>query len=365
MLSWVVGLFGLAGLLYGAAPATRADQEGWHAAAVATTAGIGVGWSMWLVGRYTRRLVLSLAAVALLGVSGGAMTPLSAFGVVVVGLAALCAGTLVELLPAAVLALAGVAAAAVSATVAGDGLGELAATGIGALLGLLLGAGRRQQRVQERADAELAVERQRRRLEQERVELLAERNRLAREVHDVLAHTLSALSVQLTAVDSLMEDGVGAEEVRAAVARSRRLVVEGLQETRRAVRALRDEPMALDERLSALADGTGADFRIRGLARPLPPAVAMALWRLAQEALTNARKHAPGAPITMELAYGDTSVRLVIADSASGAEPDGELAATGGGYGLQGMRERVELLGGTFRAGPADGGWRVEAEVPA
>ncbi|WP_234379697.1 histidine kinase, partial [Streptomyces caniscabiei] len=131
------------------------------------------------------------------------------------------------------------------------GLSGLAATGIGALLGLLLGA----------------------------------RNRLAREVHDVLAHTLSALSVQLTAVDSLVEDGAGAGDVRATVGRSRRLVVEGLEEIRRAVRALRDEPVALDDQLAALAEGTGAALRIRDLARPLPP-TADDSWRLAQEALS-------------------------------------------------------------------------------
>ncbi|MFM9557580.1 histidine kinase dimerization/phosphoacceptor domain-containing protein [Streptomyces caniscabiei] len=76
-------------------------------------------------------------------------------------------------------------------------------------------------------------------------------HRLAREVHDVLAHTLSALSVQLTAVNGLVENGAGAGAVRAAVGRSRRLVVEGVEETRRTVRALRDEPVVLDDQLAA------------------------------------------------------------------------------------------------------------------
>ncbi|MBE4740813.1 histidine kinase [Streptomyces caniscabiei] len=116
---------------------------------------------------------------------------------------------------------------------------------------MLLGAARRQQWAREWAAAEPVVERQRRLLEHERVELLAEHNRLAREVHDVLAHTLSALSVQLTAVNGLVENGAGAGAVRAAVGRSRRLVVEGVEETRRTVRALRDEPVVLDDQLAA------------------------------------------------------------------------------------------------------------------
>ncbi|MFE2715278.1 sensor histidine kinase [Streptomyces mirabilis] len=361
-------MLGLAGLLYGAAQATRPGLDGRHLAALVLTVGIGLGWSGWLAGQYTGCPTLSLAAVALLSASGGAMVPLSAFGAVVVGVAALCAATLIELMPAAALGLVGVIAAAVAAAIVGQGFGGLPAAATGVLLGLLVGVARRQQRVRERADAELAVERERSLVEHERAELLAERNRIAREVHDVLAHTLSALAIQMTALDSLVEDGADAPEVRGAIGRSRRLVVEGLEETRRAVRTLRDEPVALDEQLAALADSAGAVFRPSGTVRSLPPTAGMALLRVTQEALTNARKHASGAPVTVELVYGETSTRLVVVTTAadeSGLAPAGELAATGSGYGLHGMRERVELLGGTFSAGPAGDGWRVEGEVPA
>ncbi|MBC9729785.1 histidine kinase [Streptomyces sp. TRM68367] len=78
----------------------------------------------------------------------------------------------------------------------------------------------------------------------------------------MLAHTLSALSVQMTALDSLVEDGAATDEVRAAIGRSSRLAVEGLEETRRAVWALREEPVALDEQLTALTESEGAAFRI-------------------------------------------------------------------------------------------------------
>ncbi len=364
-LGTVVGLLGLAGLLYGAAQATDPGLAEGHRTGLVLTAATGLGWCGWLVGPYGHRRLVSLSAVAVLAVTGGAMAASSTFGAVVVGVAALCAATLLELLPAAALAVGAVAAAAVAVTAAGQAAGRLPGVGIGALLGLILGVARRQQRVGMRADAELAVARERGFVEHERAELLAERNRIAREVHDVLAHTLSALSIQMTALDSLVEGGAGVREVQAAVGRSRRLVVEGLGEARRAVRALRDEPVALDEQLAALADGEGGIFRLGGCVRDLPAAAGRALLRVAQEALTNARKHAPGATVTVELAYDPSRVTLRVTNPApAGFRTESARELTGGGYGLHGMRERVELLGGTLSAGPSEGGWRVEAEVP-
>ncbi|MFF3379491.1 sensor histidine kinase [Streptomyces sp. NPDC002680] len=362
-----VSLLALAGLVYGAATATRISLGGWYPGGLLLTAGVGLGWAGWLAWRNTERVALALGAILLLAVSGGAMVPLSGFGAVVVGVSGLCAATRVELKYAVVLAGAGVVAAWVAFAVIGHGnVGTLAAAA-GAMVGLLLGVSRRQQQARTRADAELVVERERGAVEHERAELLAERNRIAREVHDVLAHTLSALSVQMTALDSLVESGADAPAVRAAIGRNRRLVVEGLEETRRAVQALRDQPVALDEQLSVLATGEGAALRTSGPTRSLPPAAGMALLRVAQEALTNARKHARDAQVTVELAYGDGHIGLTVTNTAApgpGQEPPDELAATGGGYGLHSMRERVELVGGTFSAGPDGEGWRVEAEVP-
>lgn len=362
-----VSLLALAGLVYGAATATRVALGGWYPGGLLLTAGVGLGWVGWLAWRHTERVALSLGAVLLLAVSGGAMVALSGFGAVVVGVSGLCAATRVELKFAVVLTGAGVVAAWVAFAMTGQGSVGVLAAAAGAMVGLLLGVSRRQQRVRMRADAELVVERERGAVEHERAELLAERNRIAREVHDVLAHTLSALSVQMTALDSLVEAGAEAHEIRAAIGRNRRLVVEGLEETRRAVQALRDQPVALDEQLSVLAVGEGAALRMSGPTRSLPPAAGVALLRVAQEALTNARKHARGAQVTVELAYGDGHTGLTVANTAGpgpGQEPPGELAATGGGYGLHSMRERVELVGGTFSAGPDGEGWRVEVEVP-
>ncbi|MGW5422129.1 sensor histidine kinase, partial [Streptomyces sp. NPDC003943] len=366
-----VGLLSLAGLVYGAVQATR-HATGRGPAALVLIVVMALAWIGWWVGSRSGRPALAVTSLAVLAGAGGAMAPLSSYSPVVVGVAALCAAGQVALRPAAALTGLGAVTATVALAVDGDGFTPLLAVTAGGLCGLLLGVVRRQRQESLWAQAELAVARERGAVEHERAELLAERNRIAREVHDVLAHTLSALSVQMTALDSLVEDGAASDDVREAIGRSRRLAVEGLEETRRAVRALRDEPVALAERIGSLAAGEGAAFRVTGTERPLPAAVALALVRAAQEALTNTRKHAPAAHVTVVLGFHAASTRLTVTNTAPvpaaphgpSTEPAGELAATGGGYGLTGMRERVELLGGTLTAGPHEGGWRVRVEVP-
>jgi signal transduction histidine kinase len=93
------------------------------------------------------------------------------------------------------------------------------------------------------------------------------------------------------------------------------------------------------------------------------PDLALAVYRTAQEAMTNVRKHAPGAPVALTLRYGTGDVELAV---ASGAPPGTErpLAGSGGGYGLTGLRERAELAGGEFTAGPDGDGWRVDVRIP-
>ena len=226
------------------------------------------------------------------------------------------------------------------------------------LAGTVLGTSRRDY--QERAARAAAVE-----LAQGRAELLAARNHLARELHDVLAHTLAATSLQLEALDAMMGDGQGRDPaVGEQLARIKRLVRDGLDEARGAVRALREDLPPLDQRLARLAAEADAGLSVSGRPRDLPPDVALALYRVAQEALTNVMKHAPGATAGMQLDYTDKGVSLAISNPSS---PGGAaaLASTGGGYGLQGIRERVLLLGGRVDAGPVEGGWRVAAEVPA
>ncbi|AEA22590.1 sensor histidine kinase [Pseudonocardia benzenivorans] len=197
--------------------------------------------------------------------------------------------------------------------------------------------------------------------EHARAAALAERARIARDVHDVLAHSLSALAVQLQGAKLMVQrDGSPADTVE-QIERAHRLAVEGLAEARRAVHALRTEPVDLREGLQALVaehpDAT-LDAEDVGL---LPPEVRETVLRTAQEALTNARKHAPDAPVRVRLARDDDAVVLDVRDRA-GAPP---APSTPGGYGLVGMGERAALIGAHVDAGPTEDGWRVTLTVPA
>jgi signal transduction histidine kinase len=237
----------------------------------------------------------------------------------------------------------------------------LIGTGI-LLVSLMFGLIRRQ-------NDRLALETQLARDEQARSAALAERARLAREIHDVLAHSLAALTVQLETADALLEGG-RAEQARESVVRAGQLAREGLAETRRAIGALRGETVPLPELLAGLAAGYRADLgaparvEVTGDAHPLGADTSLALYRTAQEAMTNVRKHAPGAPVSMALDYQPDSVDLRV---ENGPAPDGAvrpLAGSGGGYGLTGLRERAELAGGEFTAGPSGAGWRVDVRIP-
>ena len=227
---------------------------------------------------------------------------------------------------------------------------------------MVIGVSRRQSQLQVEQRAMMDLERERAQLEHERAELLGERNRLAREIHDVLAHTLGAVSVQIEALDAV----VGHEDDSALHARlraTRGLVVQGLDEARRAVAALRDDAPPLPQQLKELCAGGDAVLDVGGEPRPLTAPVSLALFRIAQEALTNAGKHAPGAAVAITLRFRAGTVALCVRNGAPTAAP-AIAAGYGGGYGLQGMRERVLLLGGTLSAEPDQGGWVVEASLP-
>ncbi|MGW0518275.1 sensor histidine kinase [Crossiella sp. NPDC003009] len=212
------------------------------------------------------------------------------------------------------------------------------------------------------------VQRQHRQQTAQAARLLAEteRTRIARELHDVLAHSLGALAVQLEVAEALLADGRDPEAALARVRRSRRLAVEGLAEAKAAVSALREEVRPLPSALAELVEAHRRDHQtpvrltITERTRPLSPGAEISLQRTAREALTNAAKHAGGAPIEVDLSYVDDAVRLSVRNAAG--TPRTELP--GGGFGLTGMRERLALLGGTLTAGPEGDGWLVRAEVP-
>jgi len=192
-----------------------------------------------------------------------------------------------------------------------------------------------------------------------------ERARIAREIHDVLAHTLAALAVQLEGARLMLERRGGDAEALAAVERSHRLAKEGIDETRSAVSALRGDHVPGPDQLAQLVEefkhdcGTAAELRVEGAARPLAPDAQLAIYRTAQEALTNVRKHAHPERVEAVLRFETNGTELTVTDVGAQAGSAGD-----GGYGLLGMRERAELLGGKFEAGATDSGFRVRLWLP-
>lgn len=202
---------------------------------------------------------------------------------------------------------------------------------------------------------------------QVRAAALDERTRLAREIHDVLAHTLAALSIQLEGARMVVEQRAPDPAAIAAVERAHQLAREGLDETRRAVGALRGDSLPGPDLLPQLAadferdTGTRCRLVVEGEPRDLSSETRLALYRVAQEALTNIRKHAEAATVELRLRYCTGGTELLVEDhSVQRASP-----IEGGGYGLTGMRERTELLGGRLEAGPTETGFRVCMWIPA
>jgi signal transduction histidine kinase len=222
----------------------------------------------------------------------------------------------------------------------------------------------------------LLDEEERTRLARNEAAALDERGRIARELHDVLAHSLSALSVELEGARLLALDRDVDADVIAAIGRAHRHAAAGLDEARAAIKALRGDMVPGPDKLEGLledmrASGIDCTLEIRGEERRLPSEAALAVFRTAQEALTNVRKHAEEAErVEIRLEYDPDGVQLIVTDSAGdGAEPrvpqPAALAGAGAGYGVSGMRERAELIGGRLLAGPTEDGFRVELWVPA
>jgi signal transduction histidine kinase len=289
--------------------------------------------------------------------------------------AAATAGLRVELSRAMVLVALGVLALGVSTLAyTGSGLGLLAYA-LGFAATALAGSNSRQSRDRAEQAELLLAQTQRSHEEQLRTARLEETTRIAREIHDVLAHALASLTIQLEATSALLEQGADPEAVLARVQRAHALAREGLQETRRAVGALRGEAVPAPAAIKVLVDEHRATadapvtLTIDGDPGRLTGPTGEAVLRVVQEALTNARKHAPGAGVSVEVHAGEQpgeEVVLRVDDRFENrhATPPGALATTGGGYGLQGMRERAELLGGTLSAGAVGGGWLVELRLP-
>jgi signal transduction histidine kinase len=227
---------------------------------------------------------------------------------------------------------------------------------------------RRLREGQEQAER-LLIELDESRDAQARGAALAERQRLAREMHDVLAHSLSGLVLQLEGARLLAARSDVPEAIETSLSRAHHLAKSGLEEARRAIAMLRDDDLPGPERLTALTRELEADLgvpceaTITGVERDLGSEAGLTVYRVAQEALTNVRKHAHPRRVELRLAYEPEGARLTVEDfAADGRPPD---AASNGGYGLTGMRERADLLGASLTAAPTDAGFRVELWVPA
>jgi len=200
--------------------------------------------------------------------------------------------------------------------------------------------------------------------------LMEERARIARELHDVVAHHVSMIAVQAETArlttPGLPEEGKQRFEAIGDTAR------DSLSELRQLLGVLREDVPGEAERAPqpGLADldalvtaareaGTPVRLTMSGRPEPLSPGVDLTAYRIAQEALTNARRHAPGAEVDVELRYETETLRLEVRDNGPGA------AVAANGHGIAGMRERAEMVGGSLTAGPeTGGGFAVRADLP-
>jgi two-component system NarL family sensor kinase len=217
----------------------------------------------------------------------------------------------------------------------------------------------------------IAVERARLFAASNQMGALAERNRLAREIHDTLAQGLAALTLHLESADAQLEAGAAADQVRATVQRALALARANLEEARRSVVDLRGA--ALDGRTLAQAlralvqeyateDGPRLRCTVVGATIPLPPRVEAGVLRIAQEALANALHHAQARQITLRLVVTPGLVRLSVRDDGMGFEP---AALPGGHFGLVGVRERAKLLGGNAQISSQPGhGTHILVTIP-
>lgn len=236
-------------------------------------------------------------------------------------------------------------------------------TGIPVVMGIV----NRTQRQSVRSAIEAAESAERAARAEARTAVLTERGRIARDVHDVLAHSLAGINMQLELADALLDTG-DLEKVREANDKAHQLVKESLKQAQWTVHALREDALPLLESLTAMvASSSHHDaLRVEGTVREVPAPVTQNLLRIAQEALTNAARYAPGGDVEVELTFAAASTGLTIRNRPATREVN---APGGSGMGLIGMRERVALLGGTLTAGPVtdgphQGGWQVEAVIP-
>ena len=361
-----------------------------------------IAWLVWL--RPGNSYPVMVAALAVMAASGGALAGLSSFSPAVAVGCVVTSSAGVRLSSKASLAITAETVAAF--LIAGLAVGAPAGTLAGypaAFLGLWAFGVTRRAYVLRAQEAEAALEQARRaHAAENHAAALAERARIAREIHDVLAHSLAAVSVNLQAAEGLLgslpSGSRGSEVVKAmeCIERAVAFTRDGMAETRHAILALREgsdvsaaetgassagtgassgappgpEPTRLVAGLRALAEEYRADgdavieFDVAGVPRPVGAEAALTAYRTAQESLTNARKHAPGQPVTLGVTFTPDALEVQVVNVLPPAAGSGPLARAGAGYGLTGLRERAALAGGTLTTGPDGGVWRVCLRIP-
>jgi len=335
-----------------------------YAAAVATA--ISVAWA--------RRGMAAQAAVSgLIGGCGVALAVLQPNGPVEIAASMGVWIAAVRLPPALAAAVAGAITAALAVAVGLTAHPAVQSAVTATLLCLLLAVTgqfiRRGRESQDRTELLLA-QLQDAREGEAAAAAMAERSRIAGELHDVLAHSLSGLAIQLQGARKLAGREAVSDGLRAAIERSAELTKAGLADARQAVSALRGERLPTLDQLAALVQdfrrdtGFDATLRIDGTSRPLPAEASLVLFRGAQEALTNISRYAPGATTLVTVSYQADRTVVSVEDHVRTSQASPVLADAGGGHGLTAMRERAARAGGTAQAGPTADGWRVELEVP-
>jgi signal transduction histidine kinase len=340
--------------------------------AVALAVGL-VAWFVELFGTPPLRVVEALLLLAV-GVSGAvlnAAAPRSP-GFVLAYFAVAGLGIRFATRPAAVLAAVVVAAVDVGIVDASTSVGtSLTTSDLGLAFVFVVAAATRSAREADARSRQLLAELEESRAAEEAAVALAERTRLAREIHDILAHSLSGQVMSLEATRMLAERSGADARVVTEIERAHRLARSGLADTRRAIGALRGDALPGPELLPALvqevqaAHGLRTTLTVEGRPRPVPAEAGLSLYRTTQEALTNTAKHAGrGACASVVLRWSDDGVELTVSDERRADAPDDRVAMPSGGYGLTGLRERAELVGGTLHAGPTAAGFRVALSLP-
>jgi signal transduction histidine kinase len=331
-------------------------------------------WIVWMLSGSRQRLMVT--AMVVVAGAGGILTGLTPFS----GAIFLClmmtfsAGSLLTTELSVAITAEVLAAFLITALTTGLAIGWAIGFPMTFIGFWFLGLTRRSYIVRAEQAERLLVDARRVRAAETEAAALGERARIAREIHDVLAHSLAAVSVNLQAAEGLMASVESTDPalVKAleCVTRAGTLTREGLADARRAVLALRDDAAPLTDQLSMLTSEFGAagdaevSLDVTGPARPLSAGAGLAAFRTTQEALTNARKHAPGQPVRVSLDFSPDMVSVLVANPLPDAAAARPLSDTGAGYGLTGLRERAVLAGGSLDAGRVDGEWRVCLKMP-